>query len=354
MKVSRQWAVGSRQWRSLDLPADPVAWTLRTTILIFFIFLGFPANAAERDGRWAILLSGAPGDPDLQKQYLQELTDLHSVLRNVLGFPEDQIAVLFIDPSKNPGMIRYRSDREGLQDVCRELSTRARKEDLVFVFIEGHGSYDGKTYKLNLVGSPDPTAEELALLLYSIPAQRFIVVNATSCSGGSIPALSGKGKVVIASTKSGMERNQTHFGRVFVDGFKDDAADSDKNGRISMMEAFSHASRAVEEYYKRAGNLQTEHPVLEDNGDARAQALPAPDNGEGLLARISFLDAGVPTGVLANLTPEQQKLAAEARDLETQIDALKYAKSEMPEAEYEKKLEALLLRLAKINAQLPK
>jgi len=56
----------------------------------------------------------------------------------------------------------------------------------------------------------------------------------------------------------------------------------------------------------------------------------------------------------ANLTPEQQKLAREARELEGRIDALKYSKREMSESEYEKKLEALLLRLAEINAQLPK
>ena len=322
--------------------------------LILLTFFCVAGAAAERDGRWAILISGASGDPDLRKLYLQELTDLHSVLRNSLRFPEDQIIVLSEDPAKSPGIMRHQSTREGLQAVCRELATRVRKEDLVFVFIEGHGTSDGKVYKLNLVGSPDPAAEQLASALYSIPAQHFIVVNATSCSGGSLPALSRKGGIVITSTKSGMERNKTQFGRLFVDSFKDNAADSDKNGRISIIEAFSYASRAVEEYYKREGNLQTEHPVLEDNGDAKAQAQPGPENGEGLLARVTFLDAGIPAGTMANLTPEQQKLAEEVRDLETQIDALKYAKSEMPEAEYEKKLEALLLRLAKINAQLPK
>jgi hypothetical protein len=43
----------------------------------------------------------------------------------------------------------------------------------------------------------------------------------------------------------------------------------------------------------------------------------------------------------------------EARDLESQIDALKYAKSEIPEADYERQLKTLLLRLAQINAKLP-
>jgi hypothetical protein len=250
-------------------------------------------------------------------------------------------------------LIQRKSTREDLRAVCKDLAGRVKKEDLVFVFIEGHGSYDEESYKLNLEG-PDPTAEELAAMLYSIPAQRFVVVNSTNCSGGSIAALSKPGKVVITSTKSGMETNQPHFGQYFVDAFKNNAADSDKNGRVSMIEAFSYASRKVEEYYKNEGNLQTEHPVLDDNGDGQAQGDPAPENGEGLLARITYLDNAISSEARANLTPEQQKLAREAREIETQIDALKYAKKEMAEAEYEKQLEALLLRLARINAQLPK
>lgn len=221
------------------------------------------------------------------------------------------------------------------------------------MFIEGHGNYDGNVYKLNLVG-PDPTASDLAAMLYSIPAQRFVVVNATSCSGGGLAALSQRGKVVIASTKSGMEKNQSHFGRFFIEAFRDNAADSDKNGRVSMLEAFTYAARKVEEYYEKKSDLQTEHPVLDDTGDGQGQSKPSPENGVGLLAQTTFLGGGIAAAGLANLTAEQQKLAEEARDLETQIDALKYAKSGMPESEYEKKLEALLLRLAEVNAKLPK
>ena len=311
------------------------------------------AYGAERDGRWAILMSGVSGDPDLQKAYLKELRDLSSVLEGSLGFPRDQIAVLFDDPSLDPKLVQRKSTLEALQAVCRDFTGRVKKEDLVFVFIEGHGDYDGKVYKLNLVG-PDPTAGELASMLYSIPAQRFVIVNTTNCSGGSLPALSQGGKVVITSTKSGMEKNQTHFGQYFVDAFKNNAADSDKNGRVSMIEAFLYASRKVEAYYKKEESLQTEHPVLDDIGAGQGQNNPTPENGEGLFARTTFLDNGISSADRTDLTLEQKKLASEARDLEMQIEQLKYQKSKMPEADYEKQLEALLLRLAEINAKLSK
>jgi hypothetical protein len=350
--VSRQRIAGNRHSRFFNLLATG-DWRL-AAILILFLSLGMPtAQGAERDGRWAILIAGASGDPDLKAAYLKELKDLRSILEGPMGFPKNQILVLSEEPSKDPGMIEHKSTREALQTVCRDLAARVKKEDLVFVFIEGHGDYDGKVYKLNLVGNPDPPAEELASMLYSIPAQRFVIVNATNCSGGSIPALSRKGTVLVASTKSGMEKNQANLGPYFIDAFKNNAADSDKNGRVSIMEAFSYASRSVEDYYKNEGSIQTEHPVLDDNGDGQAQNNPSPENGEGLIARTAFLDRGISAAALSNLTPEQQKLASEARDLEAQINALKYAKKEMSESDYETKLEALLLRLAQINAKLP-
>ena len=360
MNSNSQLSVASNQLKAAACGQKPFkaarvlttdCWLL--TAILFLCFGIQTTYGADRDGRWAILIAGSSGDADLQKAYLRELKDLRSVLEGSLGFPRDQIVVLFDDPSKDSALIQRQSTLAALQAVCRDFGARVRKEDLVFVFIEGHGAYDGKVYKLNLVG-PDPTADELASMLYSIPAQRFVIVNATNCSGGSIPTLSRKGMIVITSTKSGMEKNLTHFGQHFVDAFKSNAADSDKNGRVSMAEAFLYASRKVEEYYKNEGSLQTEHPVLDDNGDGQGQSNPTPENGEGLLARMTFLDNGISSADRANLSIEQQKLASEARDLEMQIEALKYEKGKMPEADYEKKLEALLLRLAQINARLSK
>jgi hypothetical protein len=338
-----QWAVGSGRYKA----------ELKMALLLLICLGPHAVQGAERDGRWAILIAGASGDPDLKKAYLKELTDFRSILQGPLGFPRDQVVALFEDPSKGPGIIQRGSTREDLQAVCRDLAGRARQEDTVFVFIEGHGDYDGRTYKLQLVG-PDLTAEELAPLLYSIPARFFVVVNATSGSGGSLPAFSQKGKIVITATKSGMEKNITHLGQYFIDAFRNNAADSDKDGRVSMMEAFFYSSRMVEEYYKDERSLQTEHPVLDDNGDGQAQSKPGPDNGEGLLARMVFLENETAANMRANLTREQQQGVREARDLVMQIEALKFAKSKMTEAEYEKQLEVLLLRLAQINEKLPK
>jgi hypothetical protein len=328
-------------------------WTILAVILALVVWVQ-TIYGAEPDNRCAILLAGKSGDPDLQKRYLQEIRKLHSLLVGPLGFPRDRVTVLFDEPPMDPDLIQHPSTRAGLEQACLNLSKRVKKADLVFVFIEGHGSYDGKTYKLNLVGSPDPTASELASILYSIPAKRFVVVNATNCSGGSLPALSGEGKIVITATKSGMENNLTHMGQYFVEALENSAADANKDDRVSVIEAFFYTKQKVEDHYKNTDNLQTEHPILDDNGDAEGQSDPSPESKEGLLARTTFFDAGSSLEALKAVTPEQQELELEAREVEKQIETLKYQKAEMPQSDYEKKLEELLLKLARINAKLQK
>jgi hypothetical protein len=310
---------------------------------------GQPAN----DPRWAILVVGISGEPGLQKEYLKELADLRGLLEGPLGFPRDHVIALFDDPKLDPARIQYLSNRENLEKACREIASRASKDDTVFVFLEGHGDSDGKNYKFNLVG-PDPTALELAALFYSIPAQRYIIVNATNCSGGSLEALAGKGKVIISATKSGTEKNLTHLGKYFIEALANNNADVDKNGRVSIFEAFSYAARKVEESYTKEGSLQTEHPVLSDNGDAQALSLADAVTRTTLLSRSAYLDRGSPLLLSGDMSAESQALAKEAQSLEKQIEVLKSVKDEMAEADYMKKLEELLLKLAEVQAKLRK
>jgi hypothetical protein len=295
---------------------------------------------------------GVSGDSELQKGYFKELTDLRGLVEGALAFPRDHVYALFDDPKMDPTRIQYQSTRENLQKVCKEIAGRAGREDLVFVFLEGHGSFDEEKYKLNLVG-PDPTGQELAAMFYSIPAAKFVVVNATSCSGASLEALSGKGRTVITATKSGNERNLTHFGKYFIEAFANNNADVDKNGRISVFEAFTYAAHKVDDYYTKGGSLPTEHPVLSDNG-ANPLTLAEAANQSALASRTAYLDSGSPLYAQAGNDPETQALVKEAEALEKRIEEMKAAKGEMTQEEYEKHLEELLTRLAEVQAKLRK
>ena len=295
-------------------------------------------STQRNDGRWAILIAGISGDQQLQREFIDEVRGLHALLSGAMRYPLNHIEVLVDDPSLVPGLGARKSTSENLRDACRRIGRSVTRDDSVFVFIAGHGNYDGKTYKLNLVG-PDPTADDLATDLYSIPARSFIIINTTTCSGGSIESLAQPSKIVVSATRSGHEKNRTHFGGYFVQAFQNNNADMDRNGRISVLEAFNYASQRVEEYYAGEGLLQTEHPVLNDSS-------------ESLLARTTYLDAGTSLTDERALNAEERGLKEEATDLERQIESLKQAKAGMPGEEYDKKLEALLLRLAEVSAKL--
>jgi hypothetical protein len=315
--------------------------------------IGAGQTAPSDEARWAILVSGVSGDAELQKEYAGQLKQMGAILEQQFAFPRDHVFVLFDDPTRDPSFFRYKSTREELAKVCGTIAGKSEIGDLLFVLILGHGSMDSDEYKLNLVG-PDPIAKELAAMFDEIPARQSIIVNTTNCSGGSITALSRSGRVLITATKSGLERNQTHFAQFFIEAFKDNKADTDKDGRVSMLEGFRYASQMVEGFYAKAGNLQTEHPQLDDDGDSQSHAVPGPDNGDGLFARTSYLDRGPGPSTGGGMTAEEVLLAREAESLQKQIEVLKYAKSGMPESEYEQKLEDLLVRLAQVNSRMRK
>ena len=129
----------------------------------------------------------------------------------------------------------------------------------------GHGTFDGREAKFNLRG-PDMTDLELSewLAPYKRPV---VVINCASASGPFINRLSGSNRVVITATKSGYETNFARFGQYLAEAIADPHADLDKDGQVSLLEAFLTASSRVDEYYRTHSQLATEHALLDDNGD---------------------------------------------------------------------------------------
>src|SRR4029453_11869458 len=214
------------------------------------------------------------------------------------------------------------------------------RDDLLMVVLIGHGTFDGADAKFNLVG-PDLTARDWKGLLDGVTS-KLIVVNTTESSYPFLEELSQRGRVVITATDSVAQRFATVFPEYFVKALSELASDLDKNGRVSIWEAFATASTSVKEYYEQRGQLSTERPVLDDNGDrvGREAEAPGPD---GTLARTVYLDAepGTVTAdvVLAGL---QRRRAA----LEVQLEELKSHKEQMTTDEYEAALERVLVELA--------
>jgi hypothetical protein len=241
--------------------------------------------------------------------------------------------------------------RKELEDAIQEAARTAGPQDTFTLILIGHGTYDGRDYKFNLKG-PDISATQLAVLLDRIPAERQLIVNTTSCSGGSIPALVKPKRIVVAATRSGTQKNATIFGRYFADAFTDVDADNDKNQVVSALEAFQYAQRRTVEYFEQEKRIATENAVLNDIGSGAGVRDPGSDNGQGLLASsFPMLRLGEGSEAAA---PGKAGLSQRKEELELQIDRLKYERQTMSPADYRQRMNALLLMLARTQAEIDK
>jgi hypothetical protein len=186
-----------------------------------------------------------------------------------------------------------------------------------------------------------------------VAARRQLIVNTTSASGGSIPALRRPGRAVLASTKSGTEKNATVFVRYWVAALQDPAADVDKNESVSALEAFQYADRKTAEFYTAQKRLATEHAVFEDTGKGEPVRAASVDSGEGrFLASLILVRSG--DAQKASFDSTKRNLLTKREDVERQIDVLKYQKAAMSQNDYEQQLKVLLVGLARIQAELDK
>jgi hypothetical protein len=240
------------------------------------------------------------------------------------------------------------TDRERLRSVLAEKSAPNREP--LWIVLIGHGTYDGREAKFNLRG-PDVTDLELAEWLAAVKRQ-VVFLDCTSASGSFINRLSGNNRIVVTATKSGHELNYARFGQYLAEAIADQRADLDKDGQVSLLEAFLTASNRVEEYYRNHSQLASEHALIDDNGDR----LGTPANWFRGVRAIQRARDGAPLDGLrahqVHLIPSdrERELPVELRqkrnELELLVAALRDQKGKLKEDDYFARLEKLMVELA--------
>lgn len=249
--------------------------------------------------------------------------------------------------------VSHQSDRDRLRQLLNEAQ-RASYEELWLVLI-GHGTFDGREAKFNLRG-PDVSAAELQQWLEPLSCPT-IVINCASSSGPFSSRLSKEDRVIVTATKSGFEQNFARFGDFLSQSIADPDADLDKDGQISLLEAWLKASRQTQEFYRVQGRLPTEHSLLDDNGDGLAtradwfrgvRPVHKPTGGasvDGLRAHQFHLVR----------SPDERQMPPHLRrkrdQLELAVIRLRDRKAELPKDAYYQQLEALLVPLAELYQQ---
>jgi hypothetical protein len=315
-------------------------------LLLLSLAVLAPLTHAAADRPTVLIVIGAEGEPEFGRAFTQ------SADRWAAAAKQTGAALLQVgrDPaSESP------ADKDKLKSLlAAESKTESHPLWLVLI---GHGTYDRREAKFNLRG-PDLSDQELNEWLR--PLRRPIaVINCASASAPFLTRLSAPNRVVVSATQSGGEIHFTRFGDHLSAAIADPAADLDKDGQTSLLEAFLAASHRVAEFYKQEGRLATEHALLDDNGDARG--TPA-DWFQGTRVAKASKDNTPPDGPRAHqwhLLPTAAERAlppdrrAKRDHLELQIESLRARKPTLPEPDYYAQLELLLLDLARVYQSAP-
>jgi hypothetical protein len=287
------------------------------------------ASACAHATTQVVVVAGLGGEPDYEQRFAAWAEDLNKTL----GAPESDTRVNVLSGAK--------AKRETIKSAFDTAAGQLKADDTFAVILIGHGTFDGSEYKINIPG-PDISGTDLAAMLDRVKTNRQLVVNATSASGGSVHSLLKPNRTVITATKSGTEKNATVFARYWIEALRDAAADADKNEVITALEAFKFAEAKTKQFYETNKRIATEHPML-DGGDA---------NGPVSAGRFALLRIG--SVQKAANDPAKRALLVKREQLEGEIDSLKFQKAAMPTDEYKRKLQALLLDLARTQAEIDK
>lgn len=288
-----------------------------------------------------ILVVGAAGEPDYEALLAKQVAAWETTSQ------KNHAVFSVIGTGEPPGGT---SDRDRL-DQLLAAEPRESAQELWLVLV-GHGTFDGREAKFNLRG-PDLAVTDLALWLKPFTRPLAVVV-ATSSSAPFLAKLSAPGRVVIVATRSGYEQNYARFGENLAAAVVDTTGDLDRDGQVSLLEAFLTASHRTADFYKNEGRLMTEHALIDDNGDGLG--TPA-DWFRGTRATKQAKQGAALDGYRANqwyLAPSGEELAlsppsrARRNELELQLESLRGKKSTLSAEEYTRRLEALLVELARL------
>ncbi len=202
---------------------------------------------------------------------------------------------------------------------------------------------------------------------------QVVVIQCASSSAPFINRLSGKDRLIVTATKNEQESNFCRFGGFLPKAMLDPASDLDHDDQVSLVEAVIRAANQTRDFYVAEDRIQTEHALLDDNGDtlgSPVEALAAIMRGETPNIKQARDDKQNKTQVARSwdgvaaarfVFPNSNRtavlLATEetARvELENELTRLRQIKSTLDEGQYYEQLELSLVKLAQLYEEVDK
>jgi hypothetical protein len=317
--------------------------TRRLSSVLGILLLAATATAADAQSH-LLIVSGLGGERQYSDAFYEWAITMADAATTRHGLAPDRVTYLAEDPTRDTARINGKSTGPEIAAAIRRIARASEPGEQVFILLIGHGTSTGQDAKFSIPGA-DLGTKDFAALLDSLAGRKVAFVNASTASGEFAAALSGPNRAIVTATKTGFERNEVTFPRFFVRAYAADGADSDKDGRVSLLEAFEYARTEVARTYEEANKLRTEHALIEDNGDKTGSQTAALPKGDGAVARTMFLAPAL-SAAAAAADPRLAPLYKERQAIEDKLAELRRSKDVMRPADYEAQLEKLLVDLA--------
>lgn len=260
------------------------------SLMLETVTIGAMAPKSPKSNKtYAIIVSGINKDPKEQQAKDHVLANLRTFLLNHAGVEPDRLAILTGRPSPVHKDLKL-STAENLRDQINTFAAVICPADQFIFYYVGQANVVAQKLRLNLPGK-DITHEQLTAWIERIKADSMLIVLDCPGAGLAVKALAGKNRIFISACTD-EQVYSTQFSKYFIPALTDFQNDVDSNGKISVLEAFTATARQLDESYRRQNLLQTETPVLEDNGDGVASLQPwrfREENTDGLAASRCFL-----------------------------------------------------------------
>jgi len=295
-----------------------------------------------------LIVVGLAGDPEHAKTFQKWGANMAEASGR-LGVPPERLVYLADEPGEGAKNVSGPATRDEVGKAFEKFGKQAGADDLIFVMLIGHGSFANGSAKFNLSG-PDMSAADFNALLTKLPTKQVVFVDTSSSSGPFVQELSAQGRTIVTATRNGAEQYAPVFGGFFIDALTSEAADADKNKRVSVLEAFNYAKGEVARAYEKQGLLSTEHALLDDNGDKQGSMEPGRQAKDGQSAAVLSIGS-----MRQQALPADEKTRAlylERQQIERRIESLKLLKSGMEPEKYAAELERLATELALKSRQI--
>ena len=249
-----------------------------------------PAIVELKPGnRWMLICCGLPGDEVHREKLTSAVERIVSATEPVFEVAPNRLRVLVGDEAMAEALKDSKArDSMGGTEVCtadeiaaslQTLAKQIQANDSLWVIVMGHAQlYSGRS-TFNVKGK-DFDATEFSKWLEPVQSRERVLMLTMPVSGFWIKPLRGPKTVLISATDTDFEFTGTEMpyalANVLSGNSEQALEDIDQDGSISLLDLYLATSLEVHSTFKSMQRLQTEHALIDDNGDGVGRELQEP------------------------------------------------------------------------------